>query len=70
LQKERIGKNEISEGTLRNYLKPIKLFFEMNDIILPWKKIVKGLPSPKQAAEDHVDSRREIPNTELACILL
>jgi hypothetical protein len=42
----------------------------MNDIILPWKKIVKGLPSPKQAAEDHVDSRREIPNTELACILL
>ena len=47
-QKERTKKNEISEGTLRNYLKPLKLFFEMNDIILPWKKIIKGLPSPKQ----------------------
>jgi len=59
-QKERIKKNEISEGTLRNYLKPIKLFFEMNDIVLPWKKIVKGLPSPKQAADDRCPTKEEI----------
>jgi hypothetical protein len=59
-QKERIKKNEISEGTLRNYLKPIKLFFEMNDIVLPWKKIVKGLPSPRQAADDRCPTKEEI----------
>lgn len=59
-QKERIKKNEISEGTLRNYLKPLKLFFEMNDLILPWMKIVKGLPSPKQAADDRCTTKEEI----------
>jgi hypothetical protein len=58
--KERTNKNEISEGTLRNYLKPLKLFFEMNDIILPWKKIIKGLPSPKQAADDRCPTVEEI----------
>jgi len=58
--KERTNKDEISEGTLRNYLKPLKLFFEMNDIILPWKKIIKGLPSPKQAADDRCPTVEEI----------
>jgi hypothetical protein len=58
--KERTIKNEISEGTLRNYLKPIKLFFEMNDIVMPWKKIIKGLPSPKQAADDRCPTVQEI----------
>jgi hypothetical protein len=60
LQKERVQNNEISEGTLRNYLKPIKLFFEMNDIVVPWKKIIKGLPSPKQVADDRCPTVKEI----------
>ena len=59
-QNERIQNNEISEGTLRNFLKPIKLFFEMNDIVIPWKKIIKGLPSPKQAADDRCPTVDEI----------
>jgi site-specific recombinase XerC len=59
-QKRRIDSNEISEGTLRNYLKPLKLFFEMNDITLPWKKIIKGLSSPKQAADDRCPTVEEI----------
>lgn len=59
-QKERVERSEISEGTLRNYLKPIKLFFEMNDVVLPWKKITKGLPSPKQAADDRCPTKEEI----------
>ena len=36
-QKQRIEK-EISEGTLVNYIKAIKLFYSMNDIIINWKK--------------------------------
>src|SRR5262245_1699050 len=38
-QKERVQKKEISGATLRNYVKAIKLFCEMNDIIILWKKI-------------------------------
>lgn len=38
LQKERVGKKEITEATLRNYYKPIRLFCEMNDIQIAWKR--------------------------------
>lgn len=60
LQRKRVENKEISEGTLRNYLKPIKLFFDMNDISVPWKKITKGLPSPKQSADDRCPTVEEI----------
>ena len=60
LQKERVNNKEISEGTLRNYLKPIKLFFDMNDITISWKKVTRGLPPPKQAADDRCPTPEEI----------
>jgi len=60
VQRERVTKGEISEGTLRNYLKPIKLFLEMNDLTIPWKKVTRGLPSPKQAADDRCPTTEEI----------
>jgi hypothetical protein len=40
IQKDRIASNEISEGTLCNYIKAIKLFCSMNDIIVNWKEIL------------------------------
>ena len=43
-QKERVEKEEIKESTINNYYKSIKLFCEMNDIILNWKSIGKGKP--------------------------
>jgi len=33
-QKSRVSGKEITAGTLRNYYKPIKLFCDMNDILV------------------------------------
>ena len=60
VQKERIESNEISEGTLSNYIKAIKLFCSMNDIIINWKKISKGVPPERHSADDSVPKTVEI----------
>jgi hypothetical protein len=41
---QRAQKNEISRSMIHNFYKPIKLFCEMNNIILKWKIISKGIP--------------------------
>jgi hypothetical protein len=46
-QKDRVNKKEISGATVRNYVKSIKLFCEMADMPIPWKKITRGLPKGK-----------------------
>ena len=51
-QKVRIQNKEISEATLGNYVKTIKLFCSMNDIIINWKKISKGMPPVKKSNLD------------------
>lgn len=50
--KERAERGDLSEATIRNYYKPIKLFFEMNEITMPWKKITRGLPRGRKFASD------------------
>jgi hypothetical protein len=45
-QKERVTRCEISESTITNYYKATKLFCVMNDLVLNWKKISRGLPIP------------------------
>lgn len=59
-QKERVEKKEISGATLRNYIKSIKLFCEMNDILIPWKKLTRGLPKGKKYADDRAPTIEEI----------
>jgi hypothetical protein len=59
-QKERAEKDEISTATLQNYYKPIKLFCEMNDITLTWKKITRTLPKRKGHASDRIPTIEEI----------
>jgi len=59
-QIQRAQKKEISQATIPNYLKAIKLFCEMNDIHLNWKKITRGMSRVKQAANDRAPTKEEI----------
>ncbi|HET7643738.1 MAG TPA: hypothetical protein VFK40_09540 [Nitrososphaeraceae archaeon] len=61
-QKQRVYREEIVYRTIRNYLKAIKLFLEMNSDIplVNWKRITKGLPSGKSAANDRAPAIDEI----------
>jgi integrase len=58
--KERVQRKEITGATLRNYVKTIKLFCEMNDILVSWKKITRGLPKGRKYADDRAPSLEEI----------
>lgn len=56
----RVQKKEISTSTVRNYYKPIKLFCEMNSIVLNWKIISKGFPSAPESSNDRIPTLDEI----------
>ena len=59
-QVQRAQNGEISLSTIPNYLKAMKLFCEMNDIHISWKKISRGVPRGRQAANDRAPTREEI----------
>ena len=43
--KRRVEKTEITGGTLSNFVKTIKLFCEMTEIPIHWKKIPENFPN-------------------------
>ncbi len=59
-QKDRVDRKEITAATIRNYIKSIKLFCEMADISIPWKKITRGLPKGRKYADDRIPTLEEI----------
>jgi hypothetical protein len=61
-QKERARKGEISYSTIANYYKATKLFVEMNSDtpIINWKRIIRGVPSGRKAANDRAPTIEEI----------
>lgn len=59
-QKDRVERGEITGATLRNYVKAIKLFCEMSDILVSWKKITRGLPKVRRYADDRAPTIDEI----------
>lgn len=75
-QNTRIAKGEVTAGTVRNYYKPAKLFCDMNDIVVNWKKITRGMIREKQHGDDRAptfDELRELikyPDRRIAPIVL
>jgi integrase len=60
MNKNRVERKEITAATLRNSVKVIKLFCEMNDILLPWKRITRGLPKARRYADDRAPTLEEV----------
>jgi integrase len=58
----RIKNNELKTATTQAMVSPIKLFCEMNDIILNWKKISRLLPRVEKNAKDEAYTREQIKN--------
>ena len=59
-QKDRVTRGEICNSTITNYYKATNLFCIMNDLILNWKKISRGLPVGRRAANDRAPNKDEI----------
>jgi hypothetical protein len=76
-QKERAKNGEITYSTIGNYYKATKLFMEMNTDtpIINWKKITRGIPTGRKAANDRaptIDELRslsEYPDTRMKSIV-
>ena len=60
LQKERVLRGEISASTIPNYYKPIKLFCDMNDILINWKLVSRGILKARHASLDRAPTIEEI----------
>jgi integrase len=59
-QKERVNRGEIVASTIPNYYKAVKLFCDMNDIIINWKLVTSGMPRGNHAANDRTPTLDEI----------
>jgi len=51
---------EIFEIIIQSYLLYSKLFCEMNDLTINWKRISKGLPRAKNSSNDRAPTLEEI----------
>ncbi len=59
-EKQRAQDRAIVNSTVSNFLKPIKLLLEMNDVALNWKKIKRLLPTPRRFALDRIPTIEEL----------
>ena len=59
-QNNRVLKKEITNATVRNYIKSIKLFCEMADLPIAWKKITRGLSKGRSYADDRLPTIEDL----------
>lgn len=59
-QKERANQGELSEATICNFYKPVRLFCDIHDIELSWKKITNTIPTGRKFANDRAPTVDEI----------
>jgi hypothetical protein len=55
-----VEKGDTSPATLRNYIKAVRLFCEINDVAMTCKKITRGLPKARRFADDRATTLDEI----------
>ena len=60
IHKNRVDHKEISTATLRNYIKPIRLYCDQMDFPIPWKKLMRGMPRGRRYANDRAPTLDEI----------
>jgi hypothetical protein len=69
-------RGEIAASTISNYYKPVKLFCDVNNILINWKFISRGIPKGKHASDDRAPTLSEIhellkyPDTRIKPIVL
>ncbi len=61
-QLDRVNKKETTGSTVGNYLKSIKVFCEMAEFSIAWKKISRGLPRAINYSDDMIPTIEEIRN--------
>ena len=59
-ERGRADRGEISAGTINNWVKSARLFLEMSDVQLNWKKIRRVLPRARRYALDRVPTIEEL----------
>jgi hypothetical protein len=59
-QLERVKTGEIAGCTISNYYKATKLFCEMNNLALNWRRLRRGLPKGREVANDRAPTAEEI----------
>jgi integrase len=59
-ERARADRGEISAGTINNWVKAARLFLEMSDVQLNWKKIRRVLPRARRYALDRVPTVDEL----------
>jgi len=65
MNKTGVERNEITAATALNTVKVLKQLCEMNDVLLPWKRITRDLPKAQRYATNRAPTLEEIQNKRL-----